>query len=55
MAIRDRLQKMGMFPNVGEITGMLDERFNTLLLELRAIHGVLDQILLELRTRGGVP
>lgn len=34
----------GMFPNVGELKAMFDEKFQELLDELRAIRAVLEQI-----------
>jgi hypothetical protein len=45
MGIRDRLQTMGFgLPDMGAIRDMMDQRFNELLDELRAIRGVLEQI-----------
>ena len=46
----------GFMPDLGKMQGMFDEKFSQLLGELQAMHGVLDQILAELRTqRGGTP
>lgn len=42
MPIRNRL--MGMFPDMGQIRSMFDEKFQELLDELRQIRGVLEQI-----------
>lgn len=44
MGLRDRLHTMGMFPDVGRLTDMFNEKFEELLDELRAIRGVLEQI-----------
>lgn len=46
---RNKLKQMGMFPDIGKLQGMFDEKFNALLTELQAMHGVLDAILAELR------
>jgi hypothetical protein len=40
---------MGFLPDMGKLQGMFDEKFNELLGELRALHGVLDQILAVLK------
>lgn len=45
----------GMFPDIGKLQGMFDEKFNALLTELQAMHGVLDEMLAELRTQRGAP
>lgn len=45
----------GMFPDIGKLQGMFDEKFNALLTELQAMHGALDAILAELRTSRGAP
>lgn len=51
MALRDRIRTMGMFPKIpdmGEIEGKLDQRFDRLIAKL-------DEILQELRKQGGTP
>lgn len=50
--LRDRLKQMGMFPDIGKLQGMFDEKFQALLTELQSMHGVLDNILVELRAQG---
>jgi hypothetical protein len=34
----------GMFPNIGELRAMFDEKFQELLDELRAVRAILEQI-----------
>lgn len=52
VTLGERFKSMGMFPDVGKLTDMFDAKFGELLGELRAMHNVLDQILLELRAKG---
>lgn len=41
---------MALFPKVGEMTAMLDERFNRLLGAIENMHATLRHVLEELRT-----
>lgn len=45
----------GMFPDIGKLQGMFDEKFTALLTELQAMHATLNDILAELRTQRGAP
>lgn len=48
MPFRERIQRMGFgIPNMGEIRGELDAKFEELVTELRAIRSVLDALLAE--------
>lgn len=42
-------------PKMGDITAQLNDKFAQLISELQAMHGVLDEILAELRTQRGAP
>lgn len=55
MALSDRLKTMGFMPDIGKLQGMFDEKFSALLGELQSMHGVLNDILTELRTQRGAP
>jgi hypothetical protein len=56
MQLRSRFKSMAFgLPDMGKLQGMFDEKFNALLAELQSMHGVLDQILVELRTQRGGP
>ena len=57
MAIKDRLQTMGLFPDVGSIQNHLDDKFEELIAELKTMQGILGDILAELRKQdqGGTP
>jgi hypothetical protein len=57
MGFRDRVRTMGFgLPDMGAIRDQMDQKFQELLDELRAIRGVLDAILAETRTqRGAAP
>jgi hypothetical protein len=52
VGFRDRIARAGMFPNMGEIRGELDAKFDELVTELRAIRAVLDAILAEAMKQG---
>lgn len=48
MALKDRLVQAGMFPDVGRLTDMFNQKFDALIAKL-------DEILAELRTQRGAP
>jgi hypothetical protein len=53
MAFKARF--MGMFPDIGGLTSQMNDKFEELLGELKAMHGTLGDILAELRTQRGAP
>jgi hypothetical protein len=55
VTLGERIKSFGMFPDIGKLQGMFDEKFNALLTELQSMHGVLNDILAELRTQRGAP
>lgn len=55
VTLGERIKSFGMFPDIGKLQGMFDEKFSALLGELQSMHGVLNDILAELRTQRGAP
>lgn len=58
MGLRDRIARAGMFPNMGEIRGELDQKFSELVTELRALRNevvLVQQAIREVGTRKEPP